>query len=493
MAEKKIVKVEFQEKGLDELAQGLDKVEGKLSEVDRAGDKASKSVDDVASNGGAIAILDQLTGGLATRLRDAYEASKLLNFSLKGMRAALIATGIGALVVSLGIVVAYWDEIVDFISGANRKLERQLEIIDTKTKRLNFELQILEKQKELRDLEGKSTDEVNKKIIQKLKLLIEQEKQEQRILGIQLERAQAKALEVTFAERVVGFFKGGVAGVVTGDQSADLTKLNEISEKLKESKLQAYDLEISLAKIQAGDPRENPTDSAEGGGARETQSKADTSPKGVVTGLTLDNLKSVIDWEQNLIQKAREEDLKAQNANTRAKRELYELEQDARLATLAAAADGVMAFASIVGQQTAAGKALAIAGATMNTFLGITEVWSTKSTLPEPFATISRIANTAVVAASGFSAVRSINKVRIPNVNISRPQGLPSGNTGGGAVSAPAVRTPDFNIVGRSDVNQLAQVINERERQPVRAYVVSKDIETQSELDRRIKEKSTIG
>ena len=88
-----------------------DKLTKSFKEVDKQAEKTSKSVDDVAGNGGAIAVLDSLTGGLATRMKDAYEATKLFNFSLKGTKTALIATGVGAFVVLLGAAVAYWDDI----------------------------------------------------------------------------------------------------------------------------------------------------------------------------------------------------------------------------------------------------------------------------------------------------------------------------------------------------------------------------------------------
>ena len=92
----------------------LTKAEKRLNK--ETGQTASQ-FEEVTKNGGAIAILDQLTGGLASRVRDTFEATKLFNFSLKSMRTALIATGIGAFVVLLGTVVSYWDEITDFITG----------------------------------------------------------------------------------------------------------------------------------------------------------------------------------------------------------------------------------------------------------------------------------------------------------------------------------------------------------------------------------------
>ena len=148
------------------------------------------------------------------------------------------------------------------------------------------------------------------------------------------------------------------------------------------------------------------------------------------------------------------------------------------------------ALASILGKNSAAGKAAAIAQATINTYQGITEVWSTKSTLPEPFATISRIASTATVLASGLSAVKSI-----------KSQKLPAGASGGGisSASAPSIPTmaqaqaPQFNIVGSSGTNQLASAIGGQTQQPIKAYVVSNDVTTGQSLDRNIVESATIG
>lgn len=71
-------------------------------------------------------------------------------------------------------------------------------------------------------------------------------------------------------------------------------------------------------------------------------------------------------------------------------------------------------IAQLLGKHTIAGKAAAIAQATMNTYQGITEVWSAKSVLPEPFATAAKVVSTGVVLASGLGAVKSITKTKTP-------------------------------------------------------------------------------
>jgi hypothetical protein len=61
---------------------------------------------------------------------------------------------------------------------------------------------------------------------------------------------------------------------------------------------------------------------------------------------------------------------------------------------------------------------------------------------------------------------------------------------GGGGASAPAA--PSFNVVGASAQNQLAAAIAGQQSEPVRAYVVSSDVSTAQELDRKIVEGASI-
>ena len=100
--------------------------------------------EEVTSNGAAMSILDSITGGYASRVKDAYEASNIFRKSTEGktiaMRAytavvgtstgalrafklALAATGIGLAVVAVGALVANWDKLTDSIGGSNKALD----------------------------------------------------------------------------------------------------------------------------------------------------------------------------------------------------------------------------------------------------------------------------------------------------------------------------------------------------------------------------------
>jgi len=81
---------------------------------------------------------------------------------------------------------------------------------------------------------------------------------------------------------------------------------------------------------------------------------------------------------------------------------------------LSVVSDTLGQVAALLGKNTAAGKAAGIAQATINTYQGITEVWKSPSTLPEPFATGARIVSTGTVLASGLSAVKKIASTKTP-------------------------------------------------------------------------------
>lgn len=69
----------------------------------------------------------------------------------------------------------------------------------------------------------------------------------------------------------------------------------------------------------------------------------------------------------------------------------------------------------------------------------------------------------------------------------------PGGSAGGGgaATSAPAQAAPQFNVIGTSGQNQIAQTLGNQ--QPIKAYVVANDVSTQQSLDRNIVKTATIG
>ena len=180
-------------------------------------------------------------------------------------------------------------------------------------------------------------------------------------------------------------------------------------------------------------------------------------------------LESIIDDEffaSEAIQKINE-------ATTARKQEL--LFQEIEIAAFAAHAIG-----QALGEQSAAGKAFAIAAATMNTFVGASMALRDE-TLPSTFA---RIAMATAVIATGMAQVRQI--LEVDETGGGRLKG---GRVGGDT----SVEAPDFNVVGASPESQLAQSVSKQQTQPLRAFVVHNDIKDADELSRKVDFNRSLG
>jgi len=493
MAVEKVINIKVQESGIDEVNKDLNSLDKNLQKVDKESSKTSKGLKDVGDNGGAIAILDELTGGLATRVKDAYEATKLFNFGLKGTRTALIATGIGAFVVALGLVVAYWDDIVNYISGANENLESQHKLLETNLSLLDSELSLLEKQIKFNDERNISNKENLKKqkqlLIEKKKLIAEDIK----ILEAQLLKEQSVSSELSLWQK----FQLALGNI------PDLTLIDEEEQK-RINDLRAQILKLKEEGITV-DSILNPSD--------KNLTEASTREKVTVLDLitpeeeqtTLNKVETLFDkifdvqqmandalksnskeWRENLqndveydanLRKAQQENLEKALKESR-ERDLIE-SKILNAQKIELTKQGLNAISNVVGKTSAAGKAVAIATSLINTYQGISAELATKTATPFEFGL--KLANIASVTAIGFKAVKDIVSTKLPSFAGS------AGSAGGGGASAPA-----FNVVGTSGVNQLAESL-QQDQQPVQAYVVGSNVTTQQELDRNIVDTVSLG
>jgi hypothetical protein len=119
-----------------------------------------------------------------------------------------------------------------------------------------------------------------------------------------------------------------------------------------------------------------------------------------------------------------------------------------------------------VGKDTIAGKALGIATATINTYQGASEVIKQKSTLPSPFDVISKIANVAAIIATGIKTVKAISSVQVPG----------GGGGGGGIPSLSNISPIIPQLPFATTTNLSQQTINDIGNQAVRAYVIESDV-----------------
>jgi hypothetical protein len=168
---------------------------------------------------------------------------------------------------------------------------------------------------------------------------------------------------------------------------------------------------------------------------------------------------------------------------------IYQREKELDDAKKKAQEDALMATASTLGQiadlfgeQTAAGKAAAIAEATISTFVSAQKAYTSTVGIPVVGPVLAPI-NAGLAIAAGIKNIKAITAVQTP---------AGGGGGGGGNISnsfsGSAAQPPNFNVVGNSGVNQLAQL----QQQPVQAYVVSGSVTTAQSLDRNRIENATL-
>ena len=162
-----------------------------------------------------------------------------------------------------------------------------------------------------------------------------------------------------------------------------------------------------------------------------------------------------------------------------------ELTQDQKVKIVS---DGFNNLATILGEETVAGKAAAIAAATIDTFQSASASYKSLAGIPIVGPALGAAAAGAAIA-SGFKQVKAIRATKIPTIGGKTPP-----STGGGSVpSASIPQIPNFNTVGASSTNQLADAIGGQTKQPIKTYVVASDVTTAQNLERNIITGATVG
>ena len=462
----------------DQAINEANKLETALEGVDKESGKVKESVGSVADNGGAIAILDSLTGGLATQLKDAYEASKLFNFSLKATRGALIATGIGAFVVALGLVVTYWDDIVEFIGGANKKLQKQIDIGKEVSKGLEDQIAILEIQKTTLENLGKSTAKIEKDIKLTLENQLLQAEANLKLLNSQLEIESSKARELSIWQKIQ-IAAGGTLGTaqIISEEEKERNKeqraaiqeqlLSIENIRLKQSEAIKQEREEYLAFKAEKDARPNVETTSEALTGESFGGNIAEDPEIIFEQSKADRLKLIDDeLTQFLIDNANR-NRKNYEVNAQAK---IELEQN-----------GFAILGALAERGSALGKAVAVSQAIMSTYQGINKALA-ETTDPTPTQSL-RFANAAAVGIMGFLNVSKI---------LSTQTATSGGSFSGGGSNNSGASAPSFNLVQGSGTNQIADGLNSQ-NEPLRAFVVSGDVTTAQGLDRNIQGDASLG
>lgn len=509
--------IKDQKLALKDLSLQQSQTKKSLDSVAESGQKVSTSFEDVASNGGAIAILDSLTGGLASRMRDTLEATKLFNLSLKGTKTALIATGVGAFVVALGTVVAYWDDIVAFIKGANDELKSTITLNQKNLTEIDHQVSQLELQKQILEANGQSTKGINKDIEEAILLRQEENRQLTENLKKQLEIEQAEVRKTTFLEdaeislyRALGLTErmamAQAEAVIGTDEQRQ--KLEELNKEISDSETKQLEFELKLANLRKQErdkEAEEIKKRREEDGIMAVGFNKNAALKEVDERQEILNtkLKQEAEYTENLrgFANARKEIEQAELQNKIAIIEAEQQIREQNLSTVAAGLSGLQNVFSAFGKES---RELAIAGivvdqvATVSRIISNTGIANAKAlaasplTFGQPWVAINTISAAASIAGSIAGASKSIAALKSDKKTPLAGSTPRAASGGGGGITAPSA-APQFNIIGGGATNQLAGLLADQSSQPVKAYVVSNEVSTAQSLDRNIVESATLG
>ena len=526
---------------------GFSAVQGVMGLVGGESEELEKALLKVQS---ALAIQQGVQG-----IREAIPAFKQLGTSaikaLKGIKTGIAATGVGVLLVAVGAIVAYWDEITELLGVNNESLEEQLELekqiseekakqksemqqtIQDNNKFITRRIQILKLEEDIKDLsidQEKNADEIFKKQIkinnlkqiqigvelfsldgllskqEKINLQIQEQtliREEQRLIA-QKTFADAKKAEEAAAER-------------RKKRIDDAKKLAELEEQRIQNLINLENEYLDeLARIE----EEN---------FKRTQSEQDNEEQAVrdkyftLETLAADNADALIEIE---IAKANElndirlkyDDIEYQNELAAAARlkeinekeiqEAIDGEEKKRLAKLKEIDDGLN-YAKQGADAVQQLGDLVFANKMSKLEKGSKEE---EELARKQFKFNKALQLGGAIIDAGKAITASLASAPIAIGPVPNPAGIASlafaattsavniakiastkFESPGGAPDSPSPdvgggSAPNFNVVGDSGVNQLATL----QQQPTQAYVVSGEVTTAQALDRNRVQNATL-
>jgi hypothetical protein len=462
--------------------------------------------------------------------------------ALTTLKGALIATGIGALVVALGFAANAMGLFSDSSEDAEKKQKKLDDQLEKTNKSLEEQRNFYDKlsasmeqstRKQILDArkrgatEEEITDITTKGIERRIELLKIEEEQARKTM---LQKSKDRNASYKEYEAADDAYQAAIkrteelqlqldeqrqAEKEAQDQinkdnaKANKEKRKEELAKLREYNREATDLFKSEYEKQVRDIREKyaeqialakkykqDTTALEAAQTQELEDALDKSMKSLETlslqkvqiqQRDLGTLQGSINQELKLKQEAA--DLELLQLQVKAQR-ARKIEEQSQSFKVKAVQDGLSAIASITelfGKKSEKAakrafqvqKAANMASALISTYQNATAAYASQFTpLPTPDSPIRGGIAAGIAVATGLANVAKIAQQKFESPSTGGGGGS-TGSAGGGGVMS-----PNFNIVGNSGFNQLAQI----QQQPIQAYVVSGEVTSAQALDRnRIK------
>ena len=188
--------------------------------------------------------LSTITGGYATDIKNlgrlfvsAGKSLKLFVAGLGTMQKALLATGFGAIVVAIGTIVAYWDELNQLFGSASKESLKILENQKQSTIEAEAQLKLTEQSENTLKLQGKTEKEIlETKIAQTNELIAQRQLQLDAEKTVNKEQQDSKSYLNQIGNILqnipgVGGAAGGLFAYITGSTNEQLKQLVDGNKK----------------------------------------------------------------------------------------------------------------------------------------------------------------------------------------------------------------------------------------------------------------------
>ena len=317
--------------------------------------------------------------------------------------------------------------------------------------------------------------------------LDEQEKAQKELAGIRIQQAQAALkfnkdnveaqAELISATNELAAIEATVAGF-RSEQQINRNSLDKERIEILRSLNEIGKSDLELAKSEAEQLRDDRLIQIK------LQVEDEVEKNRLLAAAQKDFDKTISDLDEAERQRVADADAKAKSdaaANAKSNEDIAKKEADAKSSAVDGYVSSVQQAAQILGEETAAGKALAVANALFSTYESAQKSYNSLAGIPV-------VGPALGVAAAGLAVTSGLKNVKqILAVKVAGQSGGGGANAAGGAQSSPA-----FNLTGRSNVNQLQTGIDEQETAPVRAFVVSQDVTTQQSADRATRSQASF-
>jgi hypothetical protein len=498
---------------------------------------------------GAMALAEGVRG-----IREGVTSFKALGTSAKaalsGIRTGIAATGIGLLLVALGGIVAYWDDIKEAVNGVSSEQESLNAKVQTNLEAEQAKLDTIGSQDNVLKLQGKSEKDILKiklaQTDQVIKATEAQITQNDITAKAQIEAAQRNKdilkgildfLSIPFQTvlktiDMIGSAVGKDFGLSEGftkllDKGASLVfdpaAEKAAAEATRKESLNALNklkndragLVLSIRNIDSQASKEA-SDKRKENADKEMQDELDKLNKQseiLAQGREINNqnnekvledlkafgqkkneeLQNQINTQLNASKTASEEELRIAQATADGKKAIEE-------ASFAVAENGLNLLKGLFTKNKAIQKGVILAESALGIARIVTSTQAANAAdraaaaLMGP-AGAAYLATKLVINKVGAGIGIASNLAATSKALNALGGGGAKGGAGGGTNSGPsgsaAMPTPTFNVVGNSGVNQIAQTLGSQ--QPVQAYVVANNVTTAQALDRNIIQNASMG